>query len=246
MSELVEYQRALSRVSFALEPSEADLALLGDVERFRMYRTMVRARLEGMARVAFRATFETVGESAFSQSFARYLHARPPASPLIRDVVASFADFAAGDVPLLATTAAHTGDLLRFEQAKWLVAYEDAPLPVVGEDGVREFDFAGVPLFNPLLRCLRLGHAVHESEPRAQSTLLLVYRPPEVEQVRWYAADPFFFGLVERCLGHDESLADSVRAACSALSLALDEPLLERLSGAVTVALERGVLLASR
>ena len=246
MSELAEYQRAFVRMSFACEPSEADLTLLGDPARFRMYRTMVRSRLEGMARVAFARTLEAVGEGPFGACFARYLEHTPPASPLIREVIHGFAEFALGDAALFEDSASHARDMLRFEQAKWQLAYTALPLPKVGEQGVREFDFEGAPVFNPLFRSMRFAHRVHEPELGEEPTLLFMYRPPDVDQVRWYVADAFFFELVEACLARPEPLALAVRALCGRGGIALDHGLLERLSGAVALALERGVILGSR
>jgi hypothetical protein len=246
MSELLAYQRALTRVSLAREPSADDLALLGDPARFRMYRAMVRNRLEGMARVAFARTLEAVGEGAFTACFARYLEQVPPASPLIREVSAGFAEFALAEGTLFHGAASHALDMLRFEQAKWRVAYSDVPQPRVGEDGVRELDFERAPVLNPLLRCLRLSHRVHEPELRADLTLLFVYRPAGVDQVRWYTAEPWFFELVEACLARSVPLAEAVRTTCERCALTLDESFLERLSGAIAVALERGVLVGSR
>ena len=246
MSELGEYQRALARVSFAQEPSADDLARLGDPARFRMYRAMVRNRLEGMAQVAFARTLEALGPGAFSACFARYLAQLPPASPLIREVTARFADFALEQGTRFCEAPAHARDMLRFEQAKWCLAYSDVPQPRVGEGGVRELDFDGVPVFNPLLRCLRFEHRVHEPEPRADLTLVLMYHPAGVDQVRWYAAEPWFFELVEACLVAPRPLAEVVRSECERAGMAIDQGFLERLSAAIALALERGVLVGSR
>ncbi len=244
MSELAEYQRALVRVSFAREPSASDLALLGEPERFRMYRSMVRSRLEGMAQVAFARTREALGQAAFSACFSRFLEERSPASPLIREVIASFGEFALDAAALFASAPGHARDMLRFEHAKWGLAYADVAQPEVGVDGVRELDFEGVPVLNPLLRCLRFSHRVHEPEPRADLTFLLMYRPAGVDQVRWYPVEDWFSELLEASSA--EPLVVTVRRVCERAGLAIDQDFLERLSAAIALALERGVWVGSR
>ena len=55
---LHEYQRSFVRASLSRDVSNAALAQLGDVERVRLYRNMIRSRFEDMARVAFRETLQ--------------------------------------------------------------------------------------------------------------------------------------------------------------------------------------------
>lgn len=246
---LAEYQRTLLRLSFAREVDDAEFAGFGHGARFVMYRQMVRSRLLGMAKQAFRKSHEVVGD-AFDASFARYLAAQPPRSPLIREVIADFGPFARGDRELLAVAPVFTSDLLRFEEAKWRVAYYRWELPA-GE--LRAFDFAGIPVLNPALECLELEHRVHELEGmscRAEPLRLLVYRPPTSDDLRWYPPDALFAEIVVSALragaAGEQTLADRVRSAAQALGKPLDEALLEQLATGVTLALERGVLLGSR
>jgi len=140
-------------------------------------------------------------------------------------------------------------DLLAFEHAKWCLAYQSGEQPAVGERGVRELDFAGVPVLNPVLARLSLGHAVHELEGgacQAKPTPLLVYRPPRADEARWYVCEPLFFALLQRCAEQPGPLADKVREVAGELGRAIDEALLESLATSLTLALERGVLLGSR
>jgi hypothetical protein len=258
---LAEYQGTMLRVSFALEPAPEDLAALQDVERFRMYRAMIRNRLRDMAQVAFKLTLAQIGAAAFGACFDRYLAARPPRSPLIRDVVADFGPFALADGALLASGPAFLADLLRFEEAKWRVAYAPAQRLVVGEGGVRELDFEGTPLLNPTLRALSLVYSVHTlvdtrepaREPGVdtgesltpQPLTLLMYRPAAVDEVRWYVAEPFFAALLARAQG-GQSLAELVRAVAVEREVALDQALLEALATSLTLAVTRGVLIGVR
>jgi hypothetical protein len=246
MSGLLDYQRAFVRMSFALEPSETDLTLLGDPARFRMYRAMVRNRLEGMAKQAFARTLEAVGNAAFSACFARFLASVPPHSPLIREVVLAFGEFALGDAELARASRPHGRDMLRFELSKWQLAYSALEQPSVGERGVRDFDFEGEPVFNPLFRSFAFSYRVHEAEPNEARTLLFMYRPRDADQVRWYVADEFFFALVEHCIERPEPFAQAVRRLADAHGLTIDETFVERLSSSVALAIERGVLVGSR
>jgi hypothetical protein len=244
---LADYQRTLVRLSFAREASEADFAEFADRARFVMYRQMIRSRLLGMARQAFQATMEVVGNQAFELAFERYLAASPPRSPLIRDAIADFGPFASQDSQLLSEAPAFAADLVRFEEAKWRVAYRKR---VLGEGAPREFDFSGVPVFNAALEQLSLAHRVHELEGgccRAEPCQLLVYRPPQHDDLRWYVPDPLFSQVLSCARTQPAtSLAELVRNASQLLGKALDEVLLEELASGVTLALQRGVLLGSR
>jgi hypothetical protein len=246
---LAEYQRAVLRVSYALDPRDGDFESLGDVERFRMYRAMIRNRLRDMAHVAFKQSLSALGATRFDACFDRYLEASPPRSPLIRDVVADFGPFARIDPLLREAVPAYLGDLLRFEEVKWRVAYAPAALPKIGEDGVRELDFEGIPVLNPSLVVLALEHAVHTlpAAPPAPSLLqLLVYRPPAGDDVRWYAAEPLFAEIVARARDGTHSLTDLVRAAAAHCGLLLDAALLDTLATSLTLALSRGVVIGVR
>jgi hypothetical protein len=241
---LAEYQRALVRLSFVGEANEQDFAGFPQPERFVMYRAMVRSRLLGMTKQAFRKTLELVGEAAFDASFIRYLEQRPPSSPLIRDVIAAFGPFARGDQALVFEGPPCLCDLLSFEEAKWRVAYRKNEVGTL-----REFDFAGIPVLNPALEVLHVRHRVHELEggqclPEAGT--LLVYRPPHDDDLRWYMPDALLATLLRRALAEPRlSLAEHVRNAAQSLGKALDESLLEELASGVTLALQRGVLLGS-
>ncbi len=249
---LLDYQRAVTRVSFDLEPSLQDLALLGDETRWRMYRHMVRGRLQGMAELAFTRSREVVGELAFAASFSRFLAKGGPQSPLIRDVTSAFGSFAQADAQLLASAPAYARDLFAFELAKWQVAFEPARYPVLGEDGLRELDFEGIPVLNPVLKRLTLDRTTLpfcdlELAPKGDATCfdLLVYRPSHNE-VRWWAIAPFFGGLIARLEQGQHSLAAAVRAVADEQGRPVDEVLLEELATDLTLAVQRGVVFGVR
>ncbi len=250
---LAEYQRAVMRVSFDLEPSASDLVLLGDEERWRMYREMIRGRLEDMAKVAFKLTLAQVNEPAFGASFARFLAAGFVRSPFIREVVAAYGMFAAEDRALLDAAPEITRDLLLFEHAKWELAYLPVRIPMLGHEGLRELDFEGYPVLNPALRVLSLAAALREccdlpSVPTDANGrfVLLVYRPPQVSEVRWWAVSPFFARLIANFQTGASPVADAVRAAADQARRSVDAGLLEELATDLTLAVQRGVVLGVR
>lgn len=231
--ELEAYQRALLGLCFApREPPE--------LPGFGLYRELVRSRFLGMARMAFRGTCALLGERAFVDSFAGYLAATPPTSPYIREVIAAFASYAELDRTLLAA-APHARCLLRFEAAKWQVANASATV----DAAVREVDFDGVLVLNPTLRALELEYLVAESDtPARDPHMLLVYRRPDHDDVRWYRASPVLAELLAQALGEPQPLATLVQNIGAKHSR--DQELLEGLASALTVAVERGVVLGVR
>jgi hypothetical protein len=248
--DLLSYQRAFMRMSFAAEPAPEDVALLGNQETALLYRHMIRTRLEGMAKVAFKVSAEYLGEGAFAACFARYLAAAPPHSALIREVIAEFGPFAESDAAARAAGPAWLADLLRFEQEKWRLGY--ALAPSIERASLRELDFVGAPVWNPLLRLLSLAHPVHTASAAAGSGALLapdacvlfMYRPPSSDEVRWYKADPFFAALVRQSQTRARSsFGELIPVVAEECGIAVDQELLESLATSLTLALERGVLL---
>jgi hypothetical protein len=245
---LSAYQRAVMRIVLSREPASEDLAALGQEPRWQIYRHMVRTRVEDMARKAFKETHALLGEAVFCSVFAHFLEQAPPSSPLIRDVVAAFGEFLQQSAAL-EQSEPWVADMLRFERARWQVAYQQAPLPQVGADGVRELDFEGALVVNPVLRVLTLEHPVHREDsawPSRLDTHLLVYRTL-ANEIRWWAATPLFATLLTRAQGPTrDSLADAVRACSTQLSLVLDQALLESLSDELTLAIQRTVVIGVR
>lgn len=246
---LAEYQRELLRLSFTEQASVEDFAAFGaDRERFFLYRNMIRSRLVGMAKQAFRGTREVLGDAWLEDAFARYLAQSPPRSAFIRDVIADFGPVLAellASRQLSAQQPAFAVDLARFEESKWRIAYRESP-----EVQATELSFELSPLFNPALTLLPLEHAVHEREGLdcAQKSLnLLIYRPPAADDIRWYPAHPLFSAIyTDATEDPARPLSELVRQAAEAMGHALDDSLLGTLATEVTLALQRGVLLGSR
>jgi hypothetical protein len=248
---LAEYQRAVAEASFAQHPSDALFHSLGHAERFRMYRHMIRSRLNGMAHVAYARSLTVAGAAAMDVCFDRYLEEQPPKSGLIRDVIADFGSYAARDAVLLAKAPAHLACLLRFEESKWRLAYVPCAYPKVGLDGVRELDFDGALVLNPAHACLALRYRVHMLEQidevlPADPFTLLMYRPEDTSDVRWYATDPFFAALLAQTSSAPAPLSELVRSVAQQQGCALDEELLDTLSTSLTLAMQRGLVLGVR
>jgi len=263
--ELEEYARSLLPLCF---PLERDAHLLPG---FELYREMVRARLLAMARVAFRRSFALLGEPTGSASFARYLAATPPRTPIIRELMGEFATHLVRDGLALAQAPAHAADLVRFEAAKWRVASaSESPLaPALGE-----VDFEGELMLNDSLELLPLEYSVaatNEDEAgRHDPHTLLVYRRRGEDGVHWYRAprllaqlfawvrsEPLplpLAELVRRLVAERvaERVVERVAERVVEREVERDPPpdeaqlLLEELASGLTVAVERGVVLGSR
>lgn len=235
MSDSDEYGAQLLRLAFAARDP-------GELPGFALYRSMIRERLLAMARVAYKQTWQCVGERSMEACFFRYLSTQPPASPLIRLVIERFEPFALHDRQLLSGAPPFTSDLLRFEAAKWRAA--SAP-ELVASAGARELDFMRPLLLNPSLSVLALTFRVGEGalSPSRSAHELLVYRPTGVDDVRWYACDGLLAHVLRAAQAEPLALATLLPRALRELALPADEPQLEAFAGALAVAVERGVLL---
>jgi hypothetical protein len=234
---LADYQRALRALAFDRnEP-------VGDMAAFALYRTMIRGRLVDMARRAYPLTWRRVGAAACDASFARYLGCTPPASPFLREVIASFAEFGCAD-STLAARAPFAADLVRFEAAKWRTS--DAPFSQAVS--LREVDFDGALALNPTLAILSLSHPVDRAADertdmvRCAEYVLLVYRRQD-DDVHWYRATPLFGALLARAQGGAHALGVLLATELAARRLAATETLLSALAGELAVAVERCVVL---
>lgn len=238
--ELEAYHQALLTLCFAPAPGE------GMLPGFELYRDMVRARLLGMARVAFRRAFALTGDAAASASFARYLARTPPDSPLIREVIGGFAAHVESDRALLAGAPDEALDTFRFEAAKWRVA-SALEQPLTSAPGEVEFD--RVLVLNTTLTLLPLAHPVWEESDAARARrdphTLLVYRRPGQDEVRWYRAPALLACMFELHLGAARPLAELVQEAVAERRERVDEALLEQLASGLTTAVERGVVLGA-
>lgn len=210
---------------------------------FAVYRDMIRTRLRGLARSAYRRSWALLGEAACDACFTRWLARSPPKSPLMREVVIDFGLFALHDA--LADAAPFARDLLHFESAKWNVA--DAPAGA--QPATRELDFEGEPVLNPTLRVLTLTHAVDVVQAAPESiapTSLLIFRRVDDDHVRWYRVGPLIGALLSRAGETRESFARLLPRVLAESARMPDAALLNEVASALTAAVERGVVLGVR
>lgn len=202
-----------------------------------IYRDMVRSRLLAMARVAYHGAF-ALSERELRERFERYLDASPPRTPLIREYIGDFAQ-AADDLPPPLSALVHFG------AAKWRAANAlDA-----SHHALRELDFDGALALNGTLQVAELACTVLDgdgrelAEPLAAAQAVLVYRRPEQDDVRWFASDPLLARVLRLAQLRPASLSTLVPVAVDQLGMVADAGLLQRLVSALTLAVERRVVL---
>lgn len=228
---LSEQAKAIQSVCFGMEPSEADLALLGSPERWIVYRDLVRGRLAHVAGVALRRTKEAVGDAAFARVVDEWLSCGGPRTRYLRQVPLELAELA---IPVWQDTEpAWVADLARYEIAAWEVRHAP-PEPV----SVGDFSFDRRPVLRSALRVLRLEHPVHET-PRpeagyaAETTRLCVYRDATHEastrKLNALAAD-----LLEAWQRADETVAESVERIATSHRTQIGPAFVEKLSVLIT------------
>ena len=230
--------QTMQRVCFAAEPDEADFESLGSADIWRIYRSMVRARLNKIVGVAFERTQSAIGEAPFEALVEDWLDNNPPATRFFRHVPRSFFDEC---LPTL--EAGQPGwlvDLARYEMAEWQVKHAPS-----SRAEVREFSFDKAPVVNSALKLLRLKHPVqNKPTPRGgyapEATQLCVYRDANHESVTW-TLNPVAADLLEAWIPGQTTVTESVKQ----LGIATDEHFIEKLSGMLADFLQRGILLGS-
>lgn len=237
---LREYQEAALRVFFSDEPSDADLSALGSPERFRIYRNMVRHRLDKVVHAALPRTLRALGEEPSATLITAFFAEAPPRTRWFREVPEHFGAFALSRFP--AGLPPHVPELCQFELARWTVQHlESEPAaPVV------PLSFELPPATTPALRRLRVQHRVDLRGPtvRAEPANLAVYRRLDDRPSTWVLND-IAAALLDAFVDGEGTLAQRVQAVTSARDVAINEVFLERLSALLADFVERGVLLGS-
>ncbi|MEZ4255320.1 MAG: putative DNA-binding domain-containing protein [Polyangiales bacterium] len=240
-------EQAATRVCFDAEPSEKDLTLLGEPDRWRMYRHMVRTRIEDMVGQGLKRTRDTLGDDAFHEWVGRWLAAAPPASRYIRDVVLEFGAFAAEAWVNDDAVPPPLRELARYETHRWrLVHGESKGTP----EPHGPFAFEGVPVWNPDIELLsfafpvqRTGVGVRSLAPR--ETELLLYRRRDNHNVGYVELTPVDATLVRTWRADRSPMTESTRTAAAGLGIAIDPTFVEHLGTFCATLLERTILLGS-
>ncbi|MBK8589331.1 MAG: putative DNA-binding domain-containing protein [Sandaracinaceae bacterium] len=234
------YQETALRVFFSREPSADDLVALGSPERFRVYRGMVRHRLDKVVRAALPRTLWSLGEDEASALITAFFDEAPPRTRWFREVPEHFGAFALARFG--GSSPAHLRELCEFELARWTVQHlESEPAT-----SVVALDFALPPVTTPALRRLRVQHRVdlRGTPPRMEPANLAVYRRLDDKPATWVLND-IAAALLDAFVEGQGSLAERVQAVTRARDVAIDASFLEKLSALLADFLERGVLLGS-
>lgn len=240
---LAAYQERVLRICFDRQPAEADLAEMVMPERWLIYRSMVRARLEKVLGSGLPRSVEALGEARFVELFSDWLSEGGPTTRYFWRVVPEFAGWLG---ERLRDDPRPRQDVLSFEAAKWRVRYEES---VPGPAAV-EFSFEGRPYLNPTAELCSYTHAVHEPEGEhgeiaEKETHLVLFRRPDTEKLSVYRLNPSAAALV-RCWSETElSMTDSVKQVTSARGGGFDQSFIDKLGGLLADLLERGILLGS-
>jgi hypothetical protein len=239
---LIDLERAMVALCFRAAPTPEELAQLGDVAGFQVYRELVRERLGRELRAALPRSHAAVPAELFERTFVWHLEHRPPRSRYFRDVVPEFVDSA---LPLWAAEASlpsHCSDLLRYELALWEVAdleHEPGLAPL-------ELAFDRVPIASPALRLLALEHTVQLKDIEHTPTWLCVHRAADSDRPRTYRLNQTTHGLLSRLCSGSETVTESVNRLAAEQGTRIDARYVDGLCEALAQFLELGILLGSR
>lgn len=227
---LSDRAKAMQRVCFGTEPSEADLAFLGSRERWLVYRDLVRSRLMHVASVALRRTKSAVGDDTFGRTVDEWLGAGGPRTRYLRRVPNELAELAIS--VWRATEPPWVADLARYEIATWEVRHAP-PDPKSFDD----LAFDRKPTVRSAMRVLRLSHPVHETPtPETgydrEQTLLCVYRD-QAHQAATRKLNPLAADLLEAWQKADETIAESVERIAAQHHTEIGPAFVEKLSALI-------------
>lgn len=237
---LADHAKAMQRVCFGAEPSEADLELLGSRERWLVYRDLVRNRLNHVIRVALARTRDAIGEDTFARAADEWFSAGSPKTRYLRHIPGELAEFA---IPIWQRTEAPwVADLAGYEITAWDVRHAPAdPAPS------SEFAFDRRPVLATAVRVLRLAYPV-QTKPTPDAgyepdpTILCLYRDrdhrPLPRKLNPLAAD-----LLEAWRATDQTVAESVQRVAAAHHTQIGPEFIEKLSTLIADLMQRGILL---
>lgn len=224
---LADRVKAMQRVCFDVEPSEADLELLGSSERWLVYRELVQNRLIQVISAALARTKAAIGEEAFGRAVAEWLSSGGPKTRYLRYVPSELAELA---IPIWqGNEAPWVAELARLEIACWNVRH--AP-PDPEPETVFAFDRR--PVLGAAIEVLRLEYPVHEKPTPAAGyerdpTFVCVYRDADhrasTRTLNALAAD-----LLDAWKCADETVAESVQRIAAQHQTEIGPTFVEKLS----------------
>jgi hypothetical protein len=240
---LADTAKAMHRICFDAEPSEADLALLGSRERWLVYRSLVRTRLIGVIEASLPRTKAAIGEDALGRIIDAWLSTGGPKTRYFRNVANELADFA---IPVWRDTAEPwIADLARYEIASWTVRH--AP-PDPAPDA--ELTFEHRPIVATGLAILRLDHAVHQaptpSKGYAYEPVTLCISRNSKHRAVSQALNPLAADLLEAWRRGEDTVAESVQRVAAAHGAEIGPAFIEKLSALMADFITQGILLGGR
>lgn len=244
---LIDLQRRVVANCFGPEPAQEQLAALGDVRVWGLYRRMIRNRIRGELKVAFRRTYAALGRDGFERLLDAYLLESPPRTRFFYALPGEFARLLEPRLRADAGVPPYAADLLAYEAAVRCVA--DLLDRVEAPAG--DFAFDRPPLLAPALRLLALEHAVHKpAQPDGSyertPALLCVYRRAEDRKARIWSCNPVLFALMQRFAAASEPVQVSIQHVAKERGIALNPAFIDGLCTVLADFIERGVILGSR
>jgi hypothetical protein len=238
---LAEHEDTVARVCFSTEPAEGDLQTLGAVDRWQIYRRMVRSRMHRVCGTALKHGKDALGPAAFEALVDQWLAEEPPTTRFFRELPSQMVRWVLSD-ERRATEPAHLRDLLRYENALWEVrAEDDRDLPAA-----IDFSFEGVPAFDPATRLLPLEWGVDRRKDGVEPLegALLVYRTSGFT-VPCMRLNPLAAAIVRElreAQAAGRTVTDAVKRAAEDQQRAVDQTFIESLSGLLEKLITRGII----
>lgn len=241
-------EKQIQELCLGREADPAILDGLGNPEIFTEYRRMVRRRLLGELRIAFKRTLAAVGPQFFEQAFEHFMASSPPASRFFHRLPVEFCEKV---LPLFnappTDVPAYAADLLRYEAAWREVANLPDTLGPEQQTQLLEFDFDH-PVALQAHRLLRLEHPVQEADPGpdgypSKATFVVLYRPSPQERVRHFRIDPTTFDLLRLVSRQQLTMSAAVQRIASQRQFQVDSTYLEGLCTVLASFIEQGLIL---
>ena len=240
---LADTAKAIQRVCFDSEPSEADLAFLGSKERWLVYRSLVRTRLIGVIEAALPRTRSAIGDDALGRMIDEWLGAGGSKTRYFRKVPNELADFA---IPIWRATAPPwMADLARYEITRWTVRHAPPePIPDAA------FSFERRPVVGTGVAVLRLDHRVNEAPTpeggyERDPVILCIHRNGKHIAVS-QTLNPLAADLLEAWQQGEETVAESVQRVAESRDTPIGPAFIEKLSTLVATFIQRGILLGGK
>jgi len=227
---------------------DRDALLASDLSRLLVYRKLVRANLRDAMFSSIPRTMSRLGP-LFDEYFDRFLADCAPQTHYLRDVTVELLDFCAPLWPEDPRVPDWAMDLARHEAVQIEVG---AKAGGAHDEGTGALELDAPVQFIEAVRLMRYGWAVHllsedlddRTVPEPRRTDLFVYRSPEHE-VRYLELTPLAAAILERLLA-GQALGASIREACAALTVEVDEAVIQGSARVLADLGERGALIGKR